>query len=224
LKRLHKQAAKKLNCTTEDIISKDDMIYSKFNENMKLTFEEVVEECLKAQGLSLSAQGWYTPGPEKLSSETGKGNAYPTYSYGTSVIELNVDTQTGKINVEKITAAYEIGKAINPQIVKGQFYGGILQGLGYAIIEEVRNKDGYLETKNFDDFLIPSSLDMPEMEVTIYESEDPVGPFRAKSVGELGIELVAPGVANALYNATGKRIRELPLNLERVLLGKTLRK
>lgn len=224
LKRLHKQAVKKLNCTIEDIISKDDMIYSKFNENMKLTFEEVVEECLKGQGLSLSAQGWYTPGPEKLSSETGKGNAYPTYSYGTSVIELNVDTQTGKINVEKITAAYEIGKAINPQIVKGQFYGGILQGLGYAIIEEVRNKDGYLETKNFDDFLIPGSLDVPEMEVTIYESDDPVGPFRAKSVGELGIELVAPGVANALYNATGKRIRELPLNLERVLLGKTLRK
>ncbi len=224
LKRLHKQAVKKLNCTIEDIISKDDMIYSKFNENMKLTFEEVVEECLKGQGLSLSAQGWYTPGPEKLSSETGKGNAYPTYSYGTSVIELNVDTQTGKINVEKITAAYEIGKAINPQIVKGQFYGGILQGLGYAITEEVRNKDGYLETKNFDDFLIPGSLDVPEMEVTIYESDDPVGPFRAKSVGELGIELVAPGVANALYNATGKRIRELPLNLERVLLGKTLRK
>lgn len=224
LKRLYKQAVKKLNCTIEDIISKDDMIYSKFNENMKLTFEEVVEECLKGQGLSLSAQGWYTPGPEKLSSETGKGNAYPTYSYGTSVIELNVDTQTGKINVEKITAAYEIGKAINPQIVKGQFYGGILQGLGYAIIEEVRNKDGYLETKNFDDFLIPGSLDVPEMEVTIYESDDPVGPFRAKSVGELGIELVAPGVANALYNATGKRIRELPLNLERVLLGKTLRK
>jgi len=224
LKRLHKQAAKKLNCTIEELISKDDMIYSKFNENMKLTFEEVVEECLKWQGLSLSAQGWYTPGPEKLSSETGKGNAYPTYSYGTSVIELNVDTQTGKINVEKITAAYEIGRAINPQIVRGQFYGGILQGLGYALIEEVKSKDGYLETKNFDDFLIPSSLDMPEMEVTIYESDDPVGPFRAKSVGELGIELIAPAVANALFNATGKRIRELPLNLERVLLGKTLRK
>lgn len=224
LKRLHKQAAKKLNCTIEELISKDDMIYSKFNENMKLTFEEVVEECLKWQGLSLSAQGWYTPGPEKLSSETGKGNAYPTYSYGTSVIELNIDTQTGKINVEKITAAYEIGRAINPQIVRGQFYGGILQGLGYALIEEVKSKDGYLETKNFDDFLIPSSLDMPEMEVTIYESDDPVGPFRAKSVGELGIELIAPAVANALFNATGKRIRELPLNLERVLLGKTLRK
>ena len=99
-----------------------------------------------------------------------------------------------------------------------------MQGLGYAIIEEVENKDGYLKTTNFDDFLIPSSLDMPEMEVTIYESDDPVGPFGAKSVGELGIELIAPAVANALFNATGKRIRELPLNLERVLLGKTLRK
>jgi len=224
LERLHKQAAKKLNCTIEDIISEDDMIYSKCNENMKLTFKEVVEECLKGQGLSLSAQGWYTPGPEKLSSETGRGNAYPTYVYGVSVAELRADVQTGKIDFDKITAAYEIGKAINPQIVKGQFYGGILQGLGYAIIEEVRNKDGYLETKNFDDFLIPSSLDMPEMEVIIYESDDSVGPFGAKSVGELAIELIAPAVANALYNATGKRIRELPLNLERVLLGKMLTK
>ncbi len=224
LKRLHKQAAIMLGCNTESLVSENNLIFNKYKKNMKLTFEEVVEECLKGQGLSLSAQGWYTPGPEKLSPKTGRGNAYPTYSYGTSVAELNMDIQTGKINVEKITAAYEIGKAINPQIVKSQFYGGILQGLGFAIMEEVINKNGYLKTKNFDDFLIPSSFDMPEMEVIIYESDDPVGPFGAKSVGELGIELIAPAVANALYNATGKRIRELPLNLERVLLGKTLRK
>ena len=224
LKRLHKQAAIMLGCNTESLVSENNLIFNKYKKNMKLTFEEVVEECLKGQGLSLSAQGWYTPGPEKLSPKTGRGNAYPTYSYGTSVAELNVDIQTGKINVEKITAAYEIGKAINPQIVKSQFYGGILQGLGFAIMEEVINKNGYLKTKNFDDFLIPSSFDMPEMEVIIYESNDPVGPYGAKSVGELGVELIAPAVANALYNATGKRIRELPLNLERVLLGKTLRK
>jgi len=224
LDRLHKRAAIMLDCNIIDLVSENNFIFNRLDKSRKLTFKEVVEECLKGQGLSLSAQGWYTPGPEKLSSETGRGNAYPTYSYGASVIELNVDTQTGKINVEKIVAGYEIGRAINPQIVKGQFYGGILQGLGYALIEEVRNKDGYLETENYDDFLIPSSFDMPEMEVTIYGSDDPVGPFRAKSVGELGIELMAPAVANALYNATGKRIRELPLNLERVLLGKTLRK
>jgi CO/xanthine dehydrogenase Mo-binding subunit len=224
LGRLHKQAAIMLDCNIKDLVSEDNFIFNRFDESKKLIFKEVVEECLKGQGLSLSAQGWYTPGPEKLSSETGRGNAYPTYSYGASVIELSVDTQTGKINVEKITAAYEIGRAINPQIVKGQFYGGILQGLGYALMEEVENKDGYLKTTNFDDFLIPGSLDMPEMEVIIYESDDPVGPFGAKSVGELGIELMAPAVANALFNATGKRIRELPLNLERVLLSKTLRK
>jgi len=224
LERLHKRAVIMLNCNIKDLVSENNFIFNRFDKSKKLIFKEVVEECLKGQGLSLSAQGWYTPGPEKLSSETGRGNAYPTYSYGTSVVELSVDTQTGKINVGKITVAYEIGKAINPQIVKGQLYGGILQGLGYAIIEEVRDKDGYLETKNFDDFLIPSSFDMPEMEVTIYESDDPVGPFGAKSVGELGVELIAPAVANALYNATGKRIRELPLNLERVLLGKTLTK
>ena len=224
LKRLHKQAAIMLGCNTESLVSENNLIFNRFDKSKKLIFKEVVEECLKGQGLSLSAQGWYTPGPEKLSSETGRGNAYPTYSYGTSVVELSVDTQTGKINVEKITAAYEIGKAINPQIVEGQFYGGILQGLGYAIMEEILTKEGYLKTKNFDDFLIPSSLDMPEMEVTIYESDDPVGPFGAKSVGELAVELIAPAIANALYNASGRRIRELPLNLERVLLGKTLKK
>ncbi|HBY57677.1 MAG TPA: xanthine dehydrogenase [Candidatus Atribacteria bacterium] len=224
LQRLHQQASIMLNCNIENLISENEFIFNKSKPDKKLTFEEVVKECLKGQGLSLSAQGWYNPGPEKLSPETGRGKAYPTYSYGTAVAELRVDVQTGKINVEKITAAYEIGKAINPQIAKSQFYGGILQGVGYAIMEEMRTKDGYLKTKNFDDFLIPSSADMPEMEVTIYESDDPVGPFGAKSVGELGIELIAPALANALYNATGKRIRELPLNLERVLLGKTLKK
>jgi CO/xanthine dehydrogenase Mo-binding subunit len=185
LERLHKQAAIMLDCNIKGIVSENNYIFNRFDGSKKLTFKEVVEECLKEQGLSLSAQGWYTPGPEKLSSETGRGNAYPTYSYGASVIELSVDTQTGKINIKKITAAYEIGRAINPQIVKGQFYGGILQGLGYSLTEEVKDKDGYLETKNFDDFLVPSSLDMPEIEVTIYESDDPIGPFRAKRVKEL---------------------------------------
>lgn len=98
-----------------------------------------------------------------------------------------------------------------------------MQGLGYAIMEELDTRDGMLRTHNFDDYMMPGVMDMPEIDIILFESDDNVGPFGAKGIGEIGIELIAPSIANAFTNATGKRIRELPLNFERVLLGKALR-
>jgi CO/xanthine dehydrogenase Mo-binding subunit len=133
-----------------------------------------------------------------------------------------VDQGTGLITVKKLTSAIELGKAINPQIVRGQFIGGAIQGMGYAIMEEMDCSNGYMHTLNFDDFLIPGAMDIPEMEIILSEKDEHVGPFGAKGIGELGIEMIAPAIANAYANATGKRIRELPLNLERVVLGHAL--
>ena len=99
-----------------------------------------------------------------------------------------------------------------------------MQGLGYSLMEEFEQKEGYLKTDNFDDYLIPSIKDMPDIDIKLFDIEDDFGPYGAKSVGELGIELVAPSVTNAFYDATGRRIREIPLNLERTLLGKSLSK
>ncbi|MFW6409594.1 MAG: xanthine dehydrogenase family protein molybdopterin-binding subunit [Halanaerobiales bacterium] len=224
LKRLHQVAAYKLGCEANKLISKDDKICHQNDENLNISFEKVVQAALEEKGLSLSAQGWYNPGPEELDEKTGKGNAYPTYVYGCAVTEITVDTATGKIDVDKITADYDIGTPVNPQQAKGQIYGGLMQGLGYGIIEDLKDKNGYLEVDNFDEFLIPGIKDIPEFDIKFYDSNDGFGPYGAKSVGELGIELVAPSINNAFFQATGRRIREIPLNLERSLLGRDLSK
>lgn len=224
LRRLHKVAAEKLGCEEQKLISNNDKIYHQNNKDIELSFEKTVKIALKEKGISLSAQGWYNPGPEEISEETGRGNAYPTYVYGCAVIEITVDTETGKVDANKITADYDIGTPINPQQAKGQLYGGLMQGLGYSIIEDLKDKKGYMDADNFDEFLIPSIKDMPEFDISFYESDDSFGPYGAKSVGELGIELVAPAIANAFAQATGKRLREIPINLERGLLGRDLSK
>ncbi|MEW5816785.1 MAG: xanthine dehydrogenase family protein molybdopterin-binding subunit [Spirochaetota bacterium] len=222
LNRLHDQAAELLECDPAELVSKNDKIYHKSNQDLNVSFEKIIHRCLIEKGMSLSAQGWYNPGPEKLSPETGRGRAYPTYIYGCAVTELTADMATGKIDVQKITAAYEVGYAINPQIVRSQLYGGLIQGLGYCLMEKLEESMGYLNTHNFDEFLMPTAKDIPEIELILYESDENVGPFGAKGVGEIGVELAAPSIANALYHASGRRLRELPLSLERVLLGRAL--
>lgn len=222
--RLYTVAAELLSCEAEDLVSENDLIRSKTDPDRQVSFDEAVRVALAEQGLSLSAQGWFNPGPVNLSHETGRGDAYPTYCYGCAVAEISVDTETGKIHLDKITATYDVGTAINPKLVEGQLNGGILQGAGFGIMEEFSVKDGYLKTLNFDDYLVPGVMDTPELDIKLMETDDDVGPYGAKGAGELGVELAAPAIANALYYATGRRIRETPLNLERVLLGRALSK
>lgn len=226
-KRLSGVAAELLNCGEDDLEFADNTVWDAAAvsdaEQHSLSITELAGECHRNRGIPLTAQGWFTPKPEHLDHHTGRGNAYPSYLFGVAVSEVLVDTGTGKITVKKITAAYELGRAINPEIVRGQLIGGLMQGLGYAIMEELDTRDGMLRTHNFDDYMMPGVMDMPEIDIILFESDDNVGPFGAKGIGEIGIELIAPSIANAFTNATGKRIRELPLNFERVLLGKALR-
>ena len=137
--------------------------------------------------------------------------------------EIEVDMETGYVDVQKVTASHDVGTAVNPALVLGQIYGGILMGQGYATTEEVEVSNGKVRNQNFENYIVPTAADMPEMDVNIFECDDPRGTFGAKSIGEPATEVVGAAIANAIYNATGKRIRENPANLERVLLGKKLR-
>jgi len=224
LSRLKDIAAVELGCALEDITLDNHRYYKKEDPKKYCSFDDLITKGYRERGISLSAQGWYNPGPEPLDHHTGRGNAYPSYIYGAAMPEVLVDMRTGKIKVEKVTLAYEIGRAINPKIVEGQIYGGFLQGLGYGLFEEIEQRDGYVFSLNFDDYLVPTVKDVPDFDLKIFESASKVGPFGAKGVGEIGVELAAASVANALYAATGKRLRELPLNLERVLIGRALSK
>ena len=129
------------------------------------------------------------------------------------------------MDVTKVTASHDVGTAINPALIAGQIYGGIAMGQGFVVTEDVAPNKGIVKNKNFDNYIIPTAMDVPEMTVNIFENaNDSEGTFGAKSVGEPATEAIGAAIANAVYNATGRRIRNNPCDLESVLLGHKLTK
>ena len=215
--------AAEFKVVADNIIFKNENLYDKDKNRKIISFDEAVN-LANQKRIFLSAYGWYKAPDISWNEEVGQGKPYFTYVYGCQVAEVEVDTATGQIEVLKMTAAHDVGKAINPACLKGQIYGGVMMGLGYGIMEELETEKGYIENTNFDEYLIPTIKDMPEIVPIIVENPDPNGPYGAKSIGEPTLELGAVAIANAVAHATGKRIRNLPLNLERVLLGHSLSK
>lgn len=200
---------------------KDNYLIEKETGERLASFSELAAECFK-KGRPMYGLGWHKSPPTSWDEEHGQGDAYFTFVYGTNIAEVEVDTETGKVNVIDFVSAHDVGKAINRQTVLGQFYGGVAMGLGYGLLEEFEIEDGIPKQLNFDEYLLPTAMDVPNIRAIIVENEDPAGPFGAKSIGEPTNEIAAPAIVNAIYNATGKRIYELPANLERVLLGHKL--
>ena len=166
--------------------------------------------------------GWHRSPETSWDEKLGQGEAYFTFVYGANAAEVEVDTETGKVDVIDFASVHDVGKAINRATVTGQMCGGVAMGIGYGLLEEFEIEDGIPKQLNFDEYFIPTSMDVPRIKTIIVENEDPVGPFGAKSVGEPTNEIAAPAIVNAIYNATGRRICEIPANLERVLLGHKL--
>jgi CO/xanthine dehydrogenase Mo-binding subunit len=168
---------------------------------------------LHQKGLPLTWNGFFDPETVPLDPETGQGVPYATYAFACQLALVRIDTLTGEVQVEKIVAAHDVGKAIHPENVKGQICGGAAMGMGFALMEAFVPG----QTLSFKDYLIPTCADMPEIIPIIVESPEPTGPFGAKGVGEPALNPTAPAIVNALANALGKRIYQLPANLERVL-------
>ena len=141
----------------------------------------------------------------------GQGNAYFTWVYGCQAVELTVNRRTGKVRLLNAAAAHDVGRAVNPAMLEGQFFGGMAMGIGYALHEELLVEDGRIVNTNLNNYRIPRSLDMPEMKAMIIENPDPISPSGAKSIGEPTNELMAPAIANAIYHATGIRHLRLPI-------------
>ena len=204
------------------IVLEDGFFHSVDKPEVKIAFKDVCNASLWT-GRQMAAYEWFMPEPCIQDHHTGQGVAFPNYAYGCVVAEVEVDMETGYVDLQKVTASHDVGVAVNPALVLGQIYGGILMGQGYGITEEVEVSKGQVRNQNFENYIIPTAMDMPEMQVNIFECDDPRGTFGAKSIGEPATEAVGAAIANAIYNATGKRIRENPATLERVLLGKKLR-
>ncbi|MDD2282518.1 MAG: xanthine dehydrogenase family protein molybdopterin-binding subunit [Eubacteriales bacterium] len=216
-------ALEKLRAGAEELAWGGDRIWLKEDPSRSISFEEAVNAAC-AKGELLAQLGWYKAPKVTWDDRHGQGDAYFTYVYGCQVAEVEVDMETGYTRVLKITAAHDVGRAINPETVRGQIYGGVAQGLGYALLEEVQQHEGEIKSLNFDEYLIPGICDMPEIEAIIVENPDSYGPYGAKTIGEPTLEVTAPAIASAVAQATGRRVRQLPLDLERVLLGRSLQK
>ncbi|MGD9146944.1 MAG: molybdopterin-dependent oxidoreductase, partial [Anaerolineae bacterium] len=213
-------AASSLDCTPAQV-ARHGEVYVNPDED-EVSFEEAVDRA-REMGLLLSVQGKWSMPHIEWHLETGTGTPYYCYTFGAQVAEVEVDTRIGQARVLKVWAAHDGGTIVFPQGAYGQMYGGIAQGLGYGLLEEMNYHQGYPQALNYDEYLIPTSLDVPEIEATYLESDFPEGPYGAKNLAEPVLVATAPAIANAVFHATGVRHYTLPLTLERVLLGHDLR-
>ena len=162
-------------------------------------------------GYVLSAEATFDP-PTKPLDEDGQGVPYAIYGFGAQLAEVEIDLDLGTVRVLKLTAAHDVGRAINPTLIEGQIEGGAAQGLGMALMEEFVPGRG----ENLHDYLIPTIGDMPPVESILIEDPSPIGPFGAKGIGEQALIPTAPAILNAIYNAVGVRIRKLPATPDKV--------
>ncbi|MFN3548967.1 MAG: molybdopterin-dependent oxidoreductase [Mesorhizobium sp.] len=167
---------------------------------------------LNAHGYVLMAEESYDPPTVPLGPK-GQGKPYAVYGYGAQIVELDVDTTLGTVKLVRITAAHDVGRAINPLLAEGQIEGGIAQGIGMALMEE------YVpgRTENLHDYLIPTIGDVPPIDTILVEVPDPEGPFGAKGLGEHVLIPTAPAILNAIRDATGVLVTRLPATPSRVL-------
>ncbi|UCC29083.1 MAG: molybdopterin-dependent oxidoreductase, partial [Phycisphaerales bacterium] len=160
---------------------------------------------------------FYEP-PSTAPDEKHMGDISACYAFGTHVAEVEVDLDTGVVRVLKVCAAHDVGRVINRLGIEGQVEGGIAQGMGYCLTEEVKMEGGRMLNPTFTDYKLCTTTDLPEVDISFVETNDPAGPYGAKGIGESPLIPVAAAITNAVYNATGVRITELPLTPERVLM------
>jgi CO/xanthine dehydrogenase Mo-binding subunit len=180
-----------------------------------LSWAEAVALCVQKQ-VGLAAHGWAVPPPTTFDLDTGQGEAYVCYSWSANIVEVEVDTETGETRVRAVWSGHDVGRVVNPTTGEGQVEGGVVQGLGYALVEEHAMRDGRILNDQFSTYIIPTTLDTPEIHSILVEHAFPWGPYGVKGLGETPIIAVAPAVTAAIHHATGVRLREIPATPERV--------
>jgi 4-hydroxybenzoyl-CoA reductase subunit alpha len=221
-KKLLEATALELGIRPEHLECQDGQIYSIYDPKQKVGFYEAVGKYQNSWG-TLFGVGEYTP-PQPQGNYQGKLiGPSPAFGFTAQIAEVDIDLETGKINIAKYYEAGDCGQPINPMAVEGQVQGGISMGLGQALYEEmIVGEDGKIVNSNFHDYKIPTAMDMPELDTESVESYDPNSAFGNKETGEGPTCAVIPAVLNAIYDAIGVRFTEVPVTPEKVLkaLGK----
>ena len=207
--------SKKNNVAVSELNFCDDRIFSN-DKTTDLTWLQAIDIVTANRG-AVSVSGKYIS-PKLGGDFKGSGAGLsPSYSFGSCVAEVKVDINTGHVKLLNVWGAHDCGKALNPLAVEGQLQGSWHMGIGQAMSEEMRYYNGLLVNNNFLDYKIPTSMDTPPIHTNIIETIDPEGPFGAKECGEGALHPVIPAIANAIYDAVGIRITNLPIKSEDVL-------
>lgn len=211
------RASKHFEEDPEDLDIAGSKIFVKKDPSQSITLKEMAGICA-SEGLPLANLALFTaPFTSPVNPDDINGPIWPDFTFGSMAFEVGVDIETGEITILKSAACHDIGRAINPAAAHGQIEGGGTQGIGYAMMEDFILKDGYTLTPSLSEYLIPTSKDVPSMQVIMLESGSGIGPFGAKGIGEPSLTPAAPAIANAVADAIGAHIHRIPLTPERVL-------
>ena len=217
--RLVERAAKEFGVEPGEVDMGFNEVFVADRPEKSMPMVELVRLC-GAEGIHRSELAMFrAPFTDVLDPETGQGQAHPDYVYGAHAVEVAVDIDTGEVDVLKSVAAHDVGQCINQAAVEGQIQGGAQNGQGYALSEEMLYDEGRLITPSFSEYLMPTAMDMPKVECIILESRSGVGPYGAKGIGEPAMTPVAPAIANAVADAIGVRVFEMPITPERIVMA-----
>ena len=200
---------------TDDITLSDGVVRSTVSDDQQ-PIAEVATAC-SADGRRLDAlETFYAETTAPFDGDRIRGNVFPDYTFSSQAAEVAVDTRTGVVSVRKLGLAHDVGKAVNPARVRGQIEGGALQGLGFALSEAYTLENGIPQQRNLEEYRVPTAEVTPAFETIILESESGKGPYGAKGIGEPAITATAPAILNAINDAIGTRITDLPADPETV--------
>jgi len=219
-RQIFEVVADQLEVSTEDLTARDGRIYVKGSPDRGMSFKDAVSLCQTSKKvvLPIIGRGHFEPNTEPFDRKTGEGNPSIAYGFTAKVVEVKVDTDTGRIKVLNVTSASDVGKALNPIFLEGQDEGAVAMGIGHALFEKLNIEKGKVFNPSFLDYKIPTTRDMPQkIKSTWVETIDPHSPFGAKGIGEAVLVPVPVAIANAVYDAVGVRIKNLPITPEKIL-------
>ena len=183
-----------------------------------LSFDKALELCYSFNyGQQIIGRGTFNPKTTPVDFRTGEGNVSGSYGFEAQIAEVEVNTETGDVRILKMWDAHDIGKAINPSSVESQIEGSLAMGIGYTFYEDLQFKAGRAVNGNFAQYRLPRAMGIPPIETILIETNDPQGPFGAKGMGEASLLPTSAAIANAIQDAIGVRIRELPITPAKII-------
>ncbi len=209
---LKRTASELLEVPEDDLVFRNREVYSNTNPEKKITYQQMMDAMKRLGRLAVGA-GYYNPKTTYLNPKDMSGEPYEVYSYATTVCEVEVDTETGEVEVLKVVSAHDVGNPINAGMVEGQIEGGVVMGQGFVLTEKVEVDPKTLGVKNgtFSKYIVPTNMDVPEIYPIIVSSEGEAGPYGAKGVGEPALIPVIPAIISAVENALDVRFTKTPI-------------